>query len=936
MLKFLFCYDIIFYYVSEIFRNAKEDVGDRIIMKKIEPGLFLDDFEAEARAHIEKIETAFLDIPALSEDPDLINAVFRTAHSLKGTAGFFSLKKIVGVAHELESVFSQVKEGNLILSDEIADIVLQSVDCLKHLIDNIRSEEEIDTQNILDLLKNYSVTEKEEAPPEQLNKMPAFCRDRETEKMLKSSAKRGHKIYYVNINFNRSLDKYYKHPERMLDNILSIGNIVEAIVDFNSENSIRDNDTFALTVKITDELAKRDTSVLDLLITSVLELDLFSIAIEIPKKNIRLVSGKELFNSTAEIIDSVETSEKIDKIEKTIDEISDKPENIKQTTDKNPTPESPVSPVSSVPAAAGSISSANGANSAKGNSFALRLDVSSINGLMDLANEMILTRNQLISTMSSYKKTIAGISPILHDMDRLTSEIQEKVMLMRMQPVNMIFGKFPRIIRDTAKALGKDIEIEIFGNDVTLDKYLLDSLADPITQLVKNSADHGLESAEKRSQLGKPLKGKITLSAHMRDGAAIIEVIDDGAGIDIESLKTKGIERGLVSEETISKMSKKEIFALMFEPGLSTAKQVTNLSGRGVGMDIVKTNIEKLGGSIEIDSEIDKGTTVRLKMPLSLSVISTLIVNIDSIQYAVPEINVERIVRIWKDTPSRRIERVNKSLVLSVNGWIVPVVTMQEIEAKANGKTPPSAKTLLAQCGKKDVVKCLVLKASGKNFALLIDEAIETEETLAKSLPAYLKNCPCYSNVTVLGDGKAITILDAEGIMKFMGIEATIEENEFNNTAEKIMRDEADKKQVIIFKCSGSEYFALETCEIARIEAVDPDNIQEIGEGNFINIAGETIRVIRPEDFVPVKKQDYTDKKLYMLTLKKSESPVGLLVGKVLDKVEETFRFDGDRVYSDFIFGTSVFNEKVLIFLNPAAITEEIEKDKQIHKNIKH
>ncbi|MCL2009567.1 MAG: chemotaxis protein CheA [Synergistaceae bacterium] len=822
-----------------------------------------------------------MDVEALNGDPKLMNGAFRSAHSLKGTAGFFSLEKIVAVAHELESVFSQIKDGTLALNDEISDIVLQSVDCLRDLVDNIGGDEAVDIGKLVKTLKNYSnAGSREENTKEEIH-TPFDRGGFETEKALKNAARRGHKIYYVNIGFNRSLGKYYKNPKGMIDNILSIGSIVAAIVDGNPDETITDLDTEALTLRIADALAKRDTSTLELLVTSVLEFDLFSIAIEVDKKHIRLL--KEGCGSEPAAIG--EESEWVYK--------------------KAP---------------------------ARENNFSIRLDISVINGLLDLANEMILTRNQLFSAVSRHKRSIAGLAPVLHDMARLTSEIQEKVMLTRMQPISVIFDKFSRMIRDTAKALNKEIELETFGGDVMLDKYLLDSLADPITQLVKNAACHGLEPAERRVTLGKPQKGKITLNAYMRDGLAFIEVTDDGAGIDAEALKRKSLELGAATEERLSAMSRSDIFALMFEPGITTAEQVTRLSGRGVGMDIVKTNIEKLGGSIEVDSEQDKGTTVRLKMPLTLSVIRTLIVEIDSVRYSVPEVNVERIVRIRHGMPlnmtKARIERLNDSLVLSLGGRVIPIVTMREIDARAKGLELPPDGSPFEQILRRDVAKCLVLKARDKNFALLIDDAVKTEQTLVKPLPGYLRKCLCYSSVTVLGNGSAIAILDAEGILRLMGIEG-VEKNALTQ------KDEKDEKQIIIFKCSGAEYFALEMDEISRIEAVGPERIQRIGDGRFVNIAGKTVRVVRPENFAPVHKRRYTGNKLYVLTLKKSAPPVGLLAGKVLDKVSGGFELDHDRLYSDFIFGTSVFNEKILIFLDPSAIAEEVEKDKQKRKAIK-
>jgi len=424
----------------------------------------------------------------------------------------------------------------------------------------------------------------------------------------------------------------------------------------------------------------------------------------------------------------------------------------------------------------------------------------------------------------------------------------------------------------------------------------------------------------------------------MRDGSAIIEVTDDGGGIDAASLKRKAIERGVASEDALEAMSRSEVFGLIFEPGISTAKTITNYSGRGVGMDIVKTNIENLGGTIEIESELDIGTTMRLKVPLTLSVIRSLIVTIDSISYAVPELNVERIVRIWRDSPAKRIEKVNKSLVLSLDGRIIPIVTMKEIENKTRGIETSSADEILEKFARSGVAKCLVLRADDKCFALMIDDALETEQVLVKPLPIYLSSCMCYSNVTVLGSGQAVTILDAEGIMRFMKVDNIVE-------AAQILMQDADEdmektagesiKQIILFHCSGKEYFAVDIEEISRIEIIDPNDIQEIGKGFYINIAGETIRVIRPEDYSPVRKYAYKDDTLYLLNLKKSASQTGLLVRKVIDKIDHEFVLDSGQVSSKFITGTSAYNEKVLIFLNTDAIVKDTDPKKPGKRTVK-
>ena len=832
---------------------------------KIDTNVFLDDFDAEARAHIEKIEKAFLDAAALASDPGLINDVFRAAHSIKGAASFLALEKIVSVAHTLESVFTLVKDGELAVDDELAETVFMSVDCLKNLVDHIHADEDIDITDVVNKLKSYS------AAPEGASlvevetdvKIPFNRANKDTLALLKSAVSRGQKIYYADISFNRGLGKYYKNPKGLLDDITSIGEIEEAIVG--GSVTLRREDA-SFTEKIAAELSARDTATLDLLFSSVLDRNLIAVALEMNKKNIHLLP-KELF-------------------------FKPKPKTPERDTEK---PDPPP---------------------AHKNNFSVRLDISAINGLLDMANEMILTRNRLLSALDGYEKNINGLVPILSDMSRLSAEIQEKVMLTRMQPIGLLFDRFPRIIHDTARELGKEMEVVISGADVTLDKYLLDALSDPITQIVKNSADHGLEYADRRLELDKPAKGKITLNAFMRDGNAVIEITDDGAGIDGESLRRKALERGLCTQKQLDAMTESETFGLMFEPGISTAKKVSNLSGRGVGMDIVKTNIESLNGSIEIISERDKGTTVRLKMPLTLSVVRTLIVTIDGVPYAVPEMNVERIVRVKDD---HRVERLGGTRVLILGERVIPLATMADIDGGRNGSAPP-----VDVCAHGSM-KCLVLKTSGKNFALLIDDAVNSVQTLVKPLPECLKVCRCYSNVTVLGSGEAIAVLDVEGILRLLKLDTAALDAAGVRPAEESASSD-DESQLIIFKCSGPELFAVDIAAVSRVENISAASVQEIGKNLFANVADETVRLIRPENCAPVAVKAYDAEKLCIIRLKGAAVPMGLLAEKVIDKVSGVFATDDKQLRGKFIYGTSKWNEKILIRLNQQKIISNEKK----------
>ena len=887
--------------------------------------MYLDDFESEARAHIEKIEASFLDTGSPEGDPALINEVFRAAHSLKGTAGFFSLEKIVAVAHELENVIMRIKDGELAINEEITDIALRSVDCLYDLVDNIRLEDNIDINEIIGMLKEYSgvhTPAKNNDNSFIAENVPFDIANPEIENTLRNAAKYGHKAYYVKIGYNRGLGKHYTNQKGFLDGILSIGSIVAAIVDEKPDEMIREHNPAELTNKIIDSLQEYDTTMLELLVTSILEHDLFAIATEIDERNVYIINkdtmGKSI-NDTKKTDDDGYDDRSMNSLVGNITVDTESIEDMKESEIVLHNTLPGQIPKANAEAVMKQIHSEDG-------SYVIRLDISVINGLLDLANEMVLARNQLLSITSDHIKLIPGISMVLQDLNRLTSEIQEKIMLTRMQPISVVFNRFPRMIRDTAKQLDKEIGIEIHGGDVTVDKYLLDALADPLTQLVKNSADHGIESSERRVALGKPEKGMITLHAYMHDGSAIIEVTDDGAGIDASKLKKKALEREIATQEQLAAMSESEAYKLILEPGFSTVSQVTNLSGRGVGMDIVKTNIEKLSGSIEIESQIGVGTTIRLRMPPTLSVVRTLIVSINSTRYAIPEANVDRILRIVHNIADRRLERVNDSLVLVLNNQVVPVVTIDEIDAVGRGCEMPNSIELLEKYTQRDVAKCLILRSGDRNFALMIDDAEDSEQTLIKPLPVFFQNCRCYSGVTVLGNGSAITILDPDGIMRMLGTKGVSRETLLDDY-EDISVNPA--KQYIVFRCSGPELFALELHEISRIEHISTASIQEIGKRFYVSISGETVHIVRPESYTPVKKKLYKREKLYVITLKNSSRPIGLLAGEVIDKIDGAFKYNTESIYNDYMFGTAVHEDKTILFLDIGAIINDVGNDKR-------
>jgi chemotaxis protein histidine kinase CheA/methyl-accepting chemotaxis protein len=374
----------------------------------------------------------------------------------------------------------------------------------------------------------------------------------------------------------------------------------------------------------------------------------------------------------------------------------------------------------------------------------LRVSVGLLNDLMDLAGEMVLGRNQLLRKLEDYVKTNPETKALLQNIDRITTELQEKVMQTRMQPIANVFNRFPRIIRDMSKALGKEIELSIEGADVELDKSIIEAIGDPLTHIIRNAADHGIEKPDVRANLGKPTAGLIQMKAYHEGGQVKVEVVDDGSGIDPNRVREKAINSGLITAREAEEMTEGEVLELIFRPGFSTAQEITDVSGRGVGMDVVKTNIEKLGGVVNVESTPGRGTRFILTLPLTLAIIPSLIVGVGGQRFALPQVNLQEMVRIKRDNPGMRIEHIHSAEVLRLRDRLLPLVRLSDLLGLKDKDGDKSIRD-------GDITRVLVLKAGSRRFGLVVDRVYDSEEILVKPLPRYIKDCRAYSGATIRG-----------------------------------------------------------------------------------------------------------------------------------------------------------------------------------------
>lgn len=818
---------------------------------------YLQEFVDEAAGHVETVESILVDAAGIQNQPDQINEVFRAVHSIKGMAGFFGLSHIVDLAHTMENVFDALRSGKLQVNDDMIDQLLAANDCLRGMIENVGDSETVDITPHLEKLRALLGAQPKDGGAQTARAQaaaaaaPAPAAPAAVPAAV-SAAPAGPqpagREYELHLRLNHDLAGTPDGLGGLLHAVEKTARLLGTQIDHSRIASFD------------DVLAAMDGDDRDVALT-------FHIASGLPE---------------AKLADAIQVP----------------PETLRPVKTA-----APAHPPAGAPAAKGKKAAHPASHPAIRVDDTIRVNVKLLNELMDLASEMVLGRNQLLRRLSGSRESIPGLGPILQNIDRLTSGLQEKIMQTRMQPVANVFNKFPRIIRDMSRELHKEIELKIEGADVELDKSMIEAIGDPITHLVRNSADHGLESPEERERAGKPRVGTVTLRAYHEGGFVHVEVTDDGAGLNIEKIRRKALDTGIVTREELEEMSEQEIGNLIFHPGFSTADKITDISGRGVGMDVVKTNIGRIGGSVEVHSQLGKGTVIRLVLPLTLAIIQSLIVEAGGQAFALPQANIREIVQARPDS-DQHIEHIHGADVIRLRGRLIPVVYLSDVlhmpagEDKGVGNSP--------------VV--ILIRIGAVTFGVAVHAILESEETLAKPMPQALKGCLCYSGVTILGDGKTAMILDAEGIVKAAKLSAGAgaEETAADDTAQAEVG--AEQQNLLLFRCTGDETFALDMSMVARVEEISRDRIERVGKMEFLKYRDSALRVIRPEDYLPVGRSEDAGK-LYVIVPKLVSHPIGILVTRILDNVRTVVHLDTESVRSRGILGSTVCSGQLLLLL---------------------
>ena len=593
----------------------------------------------------------------------------------------------------------------------------------------------------------------------------------------------------------------------------------------------------------------------------------------------------------------------------------------------------------------------------------IRVKVDLLNSLMNTAGELVLGRNQLLSTLRGFQDQDRELATILQNIDRITSQLQEEVMQTRMQPIGSLFGRFGRMVRDLAKNLGKEIELITEGGNVELDKSIIELLADPLTHIIRNSADHGLETGDERSAKNKARKGTITLKAFHEGGRVHVVIGDDGRGINPGKVLAKAIEKGLVDSSRAKLMSEKDVVNLVFAPGFSTAAVVSEVSGRGVGMDVVRTNIEKLGGSIEIQTVLDSGTTVVLSLPLTVAIIPALIVGASSHLFAVPQVNLVELVCVKAAEIGQKIVKVAGAPVFKLRGKLLPVVKLAEVlgmektyfdpisnttkldrrkniaDRREFGVEKPSssqenAALLLSRSNPdrrqhwRSDYYILVLRAGSEQFGLIVDELFDSQEVVVKPIASFVQKAKCFAGATILGNGQVILIIDAPGIVRLAQLKFADRSGDLVSSSSVI--SEHATKSIILFRGSPDEVFAVPQEKILRIEKIEPGNIQTVGQKEYVNQSGRAIEVLRLDAHLPVLALGANQNELFLILPRmsqenRSEKPTfGILASDIIDAVDAQLAVQKSELTHPSILGQITYNEKIVLYLDPLGFVQAV------------
>jgi len=927
--------------------------------------IFID----ESLEHLADIQNDLLAIEAGGADIDenLVNKVYRAAHSIKGGAGFMGLTNIKNLTHEMENILGKIRSREMVPNAEIINILLLASDALVELINNITRSNDIDISNHIESLlsvTNGDPAKKEAAVENETEKFddssqPEFISLPDqmnsfaiTEDMISDGKKGGKNIYLIRFDLIHDIHSKNKTLSDLITDMTSTGTILDKHVDIDAFGFLQEKelpDQFPFDVLFSTLVGPKDIN----LIFEINEEQIFELTDDLQVISIAEYSdpdpdvlyseqqlkdeygGNELLITTSEIQE--------EKVVECLNEEEPEKEDLSE------------------------IKVEDTKTSMGASDSSLRVNVSLLDTLMNLAGELVLSRNQLLQAISSGDPRSAETSG--QRIDLITSELQEAIMLTRMQNIGIVFNKFPRVVRDLAGNLGKNIELSLKGKEVELDKTIIEAIGDPLTHLVRNSVDHGIELPEDRNEAGKNVTGKIILKAYHEAGQVNIEISDDGKGLDGQKLAATATAKGLVTEDQARMMSDKEKVNLIFMPGFSTAEKVTDVSGRGVGMDVVKTNLDRLGGVVDIDSILGEGTTIRIKLPLTLAIIPSQIIVAGGDRYAIPQVNLEELLRIPANQVKDRVEIVGDAEVVRLRGKLLPLIKLADmigiestyfnyqdgssktdrrlnISDRRSKKSPyfnedyTDTETSKIKTHKKEnldripeevkrnpkdrryhassALNIVVVSTGAMKYGLVVDELNDSEEIVVKPLGRHLKICKEYAGATIMGDGRVALILDVANLANIYGLTSVERSDRATEVAmenDDVDRTRKDRQSILVFRGADEEQFAIPINHVERIEKIKNTDIEEVGGKKVMKYRGGSLALFTIDQVAQVKPMAIKED-LLVIVVNIADREVGIMAVGPVDAREISVEVDDETLKQQGILGSTIIGDHTTLLVD--------------------
>jgi len=926
----------------------------------------IDQFITEAREHLDTLEDDFMALERQKDNPSrkLVDKVFRSIHSIKGAAGFIGLSKIGELAHVMETLLSMMRAGEIRPESEFVDALLSGLDLLNAMVDDIDHCNDTDISKVHDRLASMLAKTLSPKVKGQLNTPVRLSSshgdiDFDINEFTLKNIPVEMSLYVLKYDLNELAGTDQRSPVTLIRDLLSTGEIIDAKIHITSDD-LHDGlpqaplmyEVLYATILFPDDIQE---------MTGLAEDRIVHVRKDGDDKNIPISSEFRVpnadFKLRGQILrDPSLNADKTKSVPAHFPEIPVPEIPIPETpTPEAPTPEIPAletpmqkTPKTEVPepkqqretqpetarvrkspkpeAVPTDEDEASYAADTGDTGQTIRIHVDILDKLMMLAGELVLVRNQQLLSTENANAVSRSISQRL---DIVTSELQETIMQARMQPIGKIFRKFPRIVRELGKNHGKNIRITVSGSKVELDKTILESLADPLIHLIRNCCDHGIETPEQRKAAGKSETGHIILNAWHEAGHINIDIRDDGRGIEPNLIRRKALEKGIKTPSELNRMKNRDILNLILLPGFSTAEKVSDLSGRGVGMDVVKISIERLGGSLDIESVPGQGAVIHLRLPLTLAIIPCLIITLGDCRYAIPQVNLVELVCLYDDDIRTKIECAKDQEIHRLRDRLLPMVRLSEILANSRPFTM-NVRAKIAEDhrtgnSEDESLNFAVLKVGESRFGLIIDRVLGTEEIVVKPMHQALKSVRIYSGATVMGDGKVALILDAEEIAKHAGI--PLDEYLLNdNPTQADVRENEDFQTILLFKYGEKERFAITLPLIRRIERISISEIETVGEKEFITINGISTRVLRPNHVLGVSP-GMEREGMFLIIPKYIRRPIGLLASALIDIEETAVELNVETYMEDGLLGTAVIRNHMTLFIDIYRVIEKAEPE---------